>query len=134
MLCRIKNFACTLSKIPPRSLKKKPGAGMFIHGPGWEGFKYIKSFMLEVCTVYIPFSILYTVKLLRNVKAEEFLITNDKIKSTFLFVLLFWFKTKKIDSSFLNLSLNANSIVVESDKSLYNDLKRHKYEMSFLFL
>lgn len=106
---------------------------MFIHGPGWEGFKYIKSFMLEVCTVYIPFSILYTLKLLRNVKAEEFLITNDKIKSSF-FVLLFWFKTKKIESSFLNLSLNANSIVVESHKSLYNDLKSRKYEMSFLFL
>lgn len=106
---------------------------MFIHGPGWEGFKYIKSFMLEVCTVYIPFSILYTLKLLRNVKAEEFLITNDKIKSSFFLFFCSDLK-KKIDSSFLNLSLNANSIVVESHKSLYNDLKRHKYEMSFLFL
>lgn len=89
--------------------------------------------MLEVCTVYIPFSILYTVKLLRNVKAEEFLITNDKIKSSFFLFFCSDLK-KKIDSSFLNLSLNANSIVVESHKSLYNDLKRHKYEMSFLFL
>lgn len=89
--------------------------------------------MLEVCTVYIPFSILYTLKLLRNVKAEEFLITNDKIKSSFFLFFCSDLK-KKIDSSFLNLSLNANSIVVESDKSLYNDLKRHKYEMSFLFL
>lgn len=90
--------------------------------------------MLEVCTVYIPFSILYTVKLLRNVKAEEFLITNDKIKSSFFLFFCSDLKQKKIDSSFLNLSLNANSIVVESHKSLYNDLKRHKYEMSFLFL
>lgn len=90
--------------------------------------------MLEVCTVYIPFSILYTLKLLRNVKAEEFLITNDKIKSSFFCFFCSDFKQKTIDSSFLNLSLNANSIVVESHKSLYNDLKRHKYEMSFLFL
>lgn len=89
--------------------------------------------MLEECTVYIPFSILYTVKLLRNVKAEEFLITNDKIKSSFFLFFCSDLK-KKIDSSFLNLSLNANSIVVESHKSLYKDLKRHKYEMSFLFL
>lgn len=73
----------------PLDLKKNQGAGMFIHGPGWEGFKYIKSFMLEVCTVYILFSILYTLKLLRDVKAEEFLITNDKIKSSFFsFVLI----------------------------------------------
>lgn len=85
------------------------------------------------CVLSIPFSILYTVKLLRNVKAEEFLITNDKIKSSFFLFFCSDLK-KKIDSSFLNLSLNANSIVVESHKSLYNDLKRHKYEMSFLFL
>lgn len=86
------------------------------------------------CVLSIPFSILYTVKLLRNVKAEEFLITNDKIKSSFFCFFCSDLKQKKIDSSFLNLSLNANSIVVESHKSLYNDLKRHKYEMSFLFL
>lgn len=32
--------------------KKKLGAGMFIHGTGREGFKYIKSFILEGCSVY----------------------------------------------------------------------------------
>lgn len=37
---------------PPSIFKKKQGAGMFIHGPGWEGFKYIKSFMLEVYCLY----------------------------------------------------------------------------------
>lgn len=80
---------------------------MFIHGPGREGFKYIKFFVLEVCTVY-AFSILFTVKLLRNVKAEEFLITNDKKNQVFFF---FYsdLNLKKIDSSFLNLSLNAKT-------------------------
>lgn len=59
---------------------------MFIYGLGWEGFKYIKFFMFEVCIVYIFFSIFYMVKLLWNVKVEEFLIMNDKIKLSF-----FWF-------------------------------------------
>lgn len=57
--------------------------------------------MLEVCTVYIPFSILYTVKLLRNVKAEEFLITNDKIKSSFFLFFCSDLKQKKLKAVFL---------------------------------
>lgn len=56
---------------------------MFIYGLGWEGFKYIKFFMFEVCIVYIFFSIFYMVKLLWNVKVEEFLKMNDKIKLKF---------------------------------------------------
>lgn len=50
------------------------------------------------CVLSIPFSILYTVKLLRNVKAEEFLITNDKIKSSFFCSDL---KQKKLTAVFL---------------------------------
>lgn len=77
---------------PPSIFKKTQktrGRGCLFMGRVEKDLNTLNPLCLK-CVLSIPFSILYTVKLLRNVKAEEFLITNDKIKSSFFcsFVLI----------------------------------------------
>lgn len=73
---------------------------MFIHGPGWEGFKYIKSFMLEVCTVYIPFSSLHVETV---TKRKSWRILDNEWQNKVKFFLFFCsdLKQKKLKAVFL---------------------------------